>query len=83
MVVGHTIQQQGINSVCDDMVYRVDVGLSKGCGDGTPEALVILNDGEVVERVSENTERAGKAGGGVVAAEQEQQQRQSPAPMAQ
>jgi len=81
MVVGHTIQQQGINSVCDDMVYRVDVGLSKGCGDGTPEALVILNDGEVVERVSENTDRAGIADGGVAAAEQQQQQ--PPAPMAQ
>ena len=80
MVVGHTIQQQGINSVCDDMVYRVDVGLSKGCGDGTPEALVILNDGEVVERVSENTDRAGIADGGVAAAEQQQQ---PPAPMAQ
>lgn len=56
MVVGHTIQQHGINSVCDDMVYRVDVGLSKGCGDGTPEVLVIHEDGKRVERVSEDVQ---------------------------
>ena len=53
MVVGHTIQQRGINSVCDDMVFRVDVGLSKGCGDGAPEILIIHQDGKRVERVTE------------------------------
>eukprot|EP00889_Picochlorum_renovo_P001486 jgi/Picre1/28516/NNA_003920.t1 len=58
MVVGHTIQGKGINSACEDTVYRVDVGLSKGCGDGIPEVLVIYNDSKVVklreqERVDE------------------------------
>lgn len=62
MVVGHTIQQHGINSVCDDMVYRVDVGLSKGCGDGTPEILVIHEDGKRVERVSEPEPAAANLG---------------------
>ncbi|EIE25532.1 Metallo-dependent phosphatase [Coccomyxa subellipsoidea C-169] len=37
MVVGHTIQDAGINSACEDRVFRIDVGLSKGCGDGEPQ----------------------------------------------
>ena len=37
MVVGHTIQEAGINSACNDRVFRIDVGLSAGCGDGMPE----------------------------------------------
>ena len=57
MVVGHTIQGSGINSACSDQVYRVDVGLSRGCGDGTPEVLVIYNDSRVVT-LKENEEAA-------------------------
>ncbi len=52
MVVGHTIQAQGINSACDGRVYRVDVGLSRGCGDGDPQVLEILRDARV-RRLSE------------------------------
>ena len=37
MVVGHTIQGQGINSACEGRVFRVDVGMSRGCGDGEPQ----------------------------------------------
>jgi hypothetical protein len=40
MVVGHTVQKQGINAVCDGLVWRVDVGLSRHYG-GRPQALVI------------------------------------------
>ena len=47
LVVGHTIQSVGINSACDGKVFRIDVGLSKGCGDGAPEVLEILKDKEV------------------------------------
>ena len=36
-VVGHTIQEQGINSACAEKVFRIDVGMSKGCGNGEPE----------------------------------------------
>ena len=32
MVVGHTVQQQGINAACDGRVWRIDVGLGKGYG---------------------------------------------------
>ncbi|KDD76636.1 hypothetical protein H632_c152p0, partial [Helicosporidium sp. ATCC 50920] len=52
MVVGHTIQSQGINAACDGKVFRVDVGLSKGCADGAPEALEIRDDA-VARRVNE------------------------------
>lgn len=53
MVVGHTIQETGINGACDGKVLRVDVGLSKGCGDGHPEVLEIVDD-TVVRRLREN-----------------------------
>ena len=44
MVVGHTIQTEGINDACGGRVFRVDVGLSRGCGDGEPEVLEIIDD---------------------------------------
>lgn len=37
MVVGHTIQEAGISSACGGKVLRIDVGLSRGCGNGSPE----------------------------------------------
>ena len=40
MVVGHTVQQQGINSACDGKVWRIDVGLSRYYG-GKPSVLEI------------------------------------------
>ena len=39
-VVGHTIQEQGINSACAEQVFRIDVGMSKGCGNGEPEVMI-------------------------------------------
>jgi hypothetical protein len=47
MVVAHTIQDGGINSACDDKVWRVDVGMSAHYG-GEPAALEITADGVVV-----------------------------------
>ena len=35
MVVGHTVQPQGINSACDGKVWRIDVGLSRFYGGKT------------------------------------------------
>jgi hypothetical protein len=40
MIVGHTVQQQGINSACDGKVWRIDVGLSRFYG-GKPSVLEI------------------------------------------
>jgi len=43
MVVGHTVQQQGINSACDGKVWRIDVGLSRFYGN-PPSVLEIRGD---------------------------------------
>ena len=47
IVVAHTVQSQGINSVCNGLVWRVDVGMSKAYG-GTPQALKIEGDSMTV-----------------------------------
>jgi Calcineurin-like phosphoesterase len=38
MVVGHTVQADGINAACDGSVWRIDVGMSRAYG-GAPQAL--------------------------------------------
>lgn len=43
MIVGHTVQQQGINSACDGKVWRIDVGLSRFYG-AKPSVLEIRGD---------------------------------------
>jgi hypothetical protein len=41
LVIGHTPQQQGLNSECEGMVWRVDVGMSSGVLNAQPQALEI------------------------------------------
>lgn len=41
MVVGHTVQKQGITSACDGRLWRIDVGLAAGYG-GPIEVLEII-----------------------------------------
>jgi hypothetical protein len=41
MVVGHTVQAQGVNAACDGQVWRIDVGLSTTYG-GPLEVLEIV-----------------------------------------
>ena len=41
MVVGHTIQQR-INGILGGKAWRLDVGASKGCLNGTPEVLEVV-----------------------------------------
>lgn len=43
MVMGHTVQRNGINSACNDKAWRIDVGMSKFFG-GRPEALELKGD---------------------------------------
>jgi hypothetical protein len=43
MIVGHTVQQTGINSACDGQVWRIDVGLARHFG-GKPSVLEIRGD---------------------------------------
>lgn len=47
MIMGHTIQEKGINGVCDNKAIRIDVGMSKGCTNGLPEVLEINEKSEV------------------------------------
>lgn len=44
MVVGHTVQPNGINAACDGAVWRIDVGLAKLYG-GPIEVLELSPDG--------------------------------------
>mgnify|MGYP001433356773 FL=1 len=47
MIVGHTVQENGINSKCDKKIWRVDTGMSDAFGsDGKIQVLEILNDGK-------------------------------------
>lgn len=55
MVVGHTVQQQGITSACDGRVWRIDVGMSSYYGGDRVMALQI--DGAEV-RVLQRPKRA-------------------------
>ncbi|XP_062196945.1 shewanella-like protein phosphatase 2 [Phragmites australis] len=52
MVMGHTIQTEGINAVCGAQAVRVDVGLSRGCGNGLPEVLEINGGGAEVSVIT-------------------------------
>lgn len=44
MVIGHTVQAQGINAACDGRVWRIDVGLARHYG-GPVEVLEITATG--------------------------------------
>lgn len=43
LVVGHTVQKDGITSGCNDRVWRIDVGMAKHYG-GKPAVLEIQSD---------------------------------------
>lgn len=47
MIMGHTIQENGINGACENRAIRIDVGLSRGCGNGLPEVLEINRNSEL------------------------------------
>ena len=47
MIVGHTVQEQGINSKCEKKIWKVDTGMSDAFGvNGKIQVLEILNDGK-------------------------------------
>ncbi|MBX3187281.1 MAG: metallophosphoesterase [Labilithrix sp.] len=49
MVVGHTVQRNGVSPACDGRVWRIDTGLSKFYG-GKLEVLEIRGDAVTVRR---------------------------------
>ena len=49
MVVGHSVQEEGINGKCKKRVWRADTGLSSAFGNDRPvQVLEIINDGQVI-----------------------------------
>lgn len=51
MAVGHTVQYEGINSTCNNALWRVDVGMSQAFGKAKTrrfQVLEILNDGRKI-----------------------------------
>lgn len=48
LIVGHTVQERGINSKCQDKIWRVDTGMSDAFGkiDKKIQVLEILDNGE-------------------------------------
>lgn len=46
MIVGHTVQKEGINSRCNQQIWRADVGMSRAYG-GETEALIIVEDKDI------------------------------------
>lgn len=47
MIMGHTIQEGGINGACSNRAIRIDVGMSKGCGNGLAEVLEINENSQI------------------------------------
>ena len=51
IVIGHTPQDEGINSKCNQKLWRVDVGMSKALGAmNEPQILEILDNGQPTRR---------------------------------
>lgn len=50
LVIGHTVQEDGISHACREQVYRIDVGLSHYYGGSRIEVLELTNEG--VKRLS-------------------------------
>lgn len=53
MAIGHTVQEQGMTSICDGSLWKVDVGMSDAFGKCRRngkciEVLEILNDGDEI-----------------------------------
>ena len=50
LIVGHTVQENGINSKCDNKIWRVDTGMSDAFGSKKNiQVLEILDDGKAIE----------------------------------
>ena len=47
MVVGHTVQKQGITNACDGKLWRIDVGLAAGYG-GPIQVLEVSDNPRVL-----------------------------------
>jgi len=51
LVVGHTVQKDGISSACQQRLFRIDVGLSAYYGDNPAQVLELTAQGARVLKV--------------------------------
>ncbi len=58
LVVGHTVQKDGISGACQDRLFRIDVGLSAYYGDNTPQVLEISGQGARILKQTSDAPRA-------------------------
>ncbi|MCL2822654.1 MAG: metallophosphoesterase [Polyangiaceae bacterium] len=56
MVIGHTPQKNGINSECNQRVWRIDVGLASHYGSNPSQVLEIANDNVRILREQEQAQ---------------------------
>jgi hypothetical protein len=45
LIVGHTVQERGISSACQERLFRIDIGLSAYYGDKPPQVLEVTAAG--------------------------------------
>jgi hypothetical protein len=62
MVVGHTVQERGISSACQERLFRIDIGLSAYYGKKPPQVLEITAAGARVLGSAGTDAKKGKAG---------------------
>lgn len=63
LVVGHTVQKDGINGACQDRLFRIDVGLSAYYGDRPAQVLEITAGGaRTLTAGATSTRPSGEAG---------------------
>lgn len=58
LVVGHTVQKDGINAACQERLFRIDVGLSAFYGDNPAQVLEITAAGARILKASGETKSA-------------------------
>jgi len=57
IAIGHTVQNAGINSICNKRVWRTDSAMSKAFGDNSnepnrkPQVLEILDNGKITHLI--------------------------------
>ncbi|HYQ15818.1 MAG TPA: metallophosphoesterase [Polyangiaceae bacterium] len=61
LVVGHTVQQAGINGACQDRVFRIDVGLSAYYGEHPAQVLEITSQGARVLKAGTATDSSARS----------------------
>ena len=62
LIVGHTVQEQGISSACQERLFRIDIGLSAYYGKKPPQVLEITAQGVRILNGAASDAKKSKAG---------------------